>query len=130
MTNTNRTTGSTANDVHRLVGILRTVVLGRPVIDPIDKSAPRGTQIRRIAAHNALVDLAKPGEHRYCGQTGHTRAGGPCVLREGHSDADFDSEPAPERSMFGRTYTCMDVEQRDRALRYLIHSDPDPSNRA
>lgn len=112
-----------------LVADLRTI-FGRPAIDPIDASAPAGTIERRIAAHNALIDLARPGQHRYCGLKSHTRKAGPCILVEGHSPAKFDVD-RPRNAQNQATYfTCMDVEQRDRAERYLVHSEPDPERRA
>lgn len=88
-------------------------------VDPIDSAAPRGTQIRRIAAYNALFDLARPGEHRYCGMY-YSPVSGPCVLRADHQKAGYDD------ASLGH----MDAEQRDRAIRYLVHSEPDPDKRA
>lgn len=104
--------------VRNLVGAIRTIVLGRTAIDPIDASAPAGTQHKRIAAYNALHDLARPGHDRYCGYSSSALIG-PCVLREGHADSQYD-----------RAVSHMDVEARDRALRYLVHSDPNPEQRA
>lgn len=97
---------------------IRTVMLRRPAIDPIDSSAPLGTQHRRISAYNALFDLARPGRHKYCGYRAASLKG-PCVLKDGHADSKFDD-----------TTAHMDVEQRDRAVRYLVHSEPDPARRA
>jgi hypothetical protein len=95
---------------------------GRPVIDPLDASAPVGTHIRRIRAYNALMDLAVVGRDRICGKTPQHSPGtaGPCVLREGHAAPEYDDH-YPDH---------MDAEQRDRAERYLTHSDPDPDRRA
>lgn len=101
---------------------------GRPIIDPVDASAQLGTQRRRIKAHNALLDLARPGTDRFCGYEEESRTplrggratAGPCVLKEGHHEPGYDTD-------FPRH---MDAEQRDRAERYLTHSDPDPARRA
>lgn len=128
MTDTSKTTNVQA--VRTLVGVLRTAVFGNIAIDPIDTSAPSGTQVRRIAAYNALHDLAKAGRDRYCGRTDATKAGGPCILRDNHSPATFDVRRRGDQNNIESHYTCMDPEQRDRALRYLVHSEPDPNRRA
>ncbi len=120
MTDNTRTAkpGETAKQVRQLVAVLRTAFSGTIAVDPVDKDAPVGTQIRRIAAYNALHDLAKPGRDRYCGARMSAMAG-PCILRDGHTDAAFDE-----------TCAHMDASQRERALRYLVHSEPDPAKRA
>jgi hypothetical protein len=116
VTNSTPTTGQA---VRLLATALRVTVLGRAAIDPIDANAPAGTQGRRIAAHNALLDLAKPGRDRFCGYTADSALTGPCILVDGHRNATFDDST-----------THMDAKQRDRAIRYLVHSDPDPKQRA
>jgi hypothetical protein len=111
------TSPQTAKAVKDMVGILRTMFTGTVAIDPVDKDAPAGTQRRRVAAYNALQDLAKPGRDRYCGFAGS--GGSPCVLRVNHHDSRFDD-----------TTVHMTAEQRERAFRYLTHSNPDPAQRA
>lgn len=102
--------------VARNVAELRTRA-NRPIYDPFDANAPRGTVARRILAHNALIDVAVPGTDRICGiDVGP----GPCVLREGHVFPRYDDDHPNH----------MDAEQRDRAERYLSHSDPNPDTRA
>ena len=93
-------------------------------IDPFDAKVP-GTVRRRIKAHNALLDIARIGRDKICGEQG-TRVGntdsylhGPCILKAGH-----------ESSRFVDNWDHMDAEIRDRAFRYLAHSDPDPATRA
>jgi hypothetical protein len=131
MTDTKTPNPSTAAQVKQLVGLIKTAVLGRVAIDPIDKDAPFGTQIRRIAAYNALQDLAKPGADRFCGSTRHTRGGQPCVLRDGHLPSQFDATFHPGTSTVDTNdYRCLSADGRERALRYLVHSDPDPDKRA
>lgn len=114
----------TRDRVAEQVGIRRTAV-GRPAVSPFDDKAPVGTVRRRIAAHNALLDVAQPGRDRICGieEESYGNAavsGGPCVLKEGHHRPGYDDS-------FPRH---MDAEQMHRAERYLIHSDPDPKTRA
>jgi hypothetical protein len=100
--------------VHRL----RTGTFSLHTVDPISATAPKGTQVRRIAAYNALMDLAVPGRDKYCGTVGLML--GPCVLKQDHEAPMYDDGASLH----------MDVEQRDRALRYLVHSDPDATKRA
>lgn len=92
----------------------------RPVIDPLDKSAPPGTIRRRIDAYNALRELAVAGRDRYCGAPlsgfGMDQV---CILKDGHRPSLYD----PSTPHMG-------VEMRDRAERYLVHSEPDPARRA
>ena len=104
--------------LNTLIDDLRTA-FGHPPIDPFDASAPRGTVERRIAAHNALMDVAKPGRDRICGASSGSVNDTPCVLRQDHAPALFDDR-----------WSHMGVEQRDRARRYLVHSEPDPARRA
>lgn len=106
-----------AKTVKALVGMTRTVVFGRVMIDPIDANAPVGTQVRLIKAYNSLHDLAEPGTDRFCG----LREGeqGPCVLKENHPPSLYDD---------GLRH--MDATQRETALRYLTRSNPDPAKRA
>lgn len=94
-------------------------LFGQPVIDPLDKSAPPGTLARRIHAYNALRDLAKPGRDWYCADE-RTDDGTPCILRHDHRNARFN--------VSGNQH--MTVADRDRARRYLVHSEPDPEHRA
>jgi len=110
--------GDTTKQLKQLVGLIRTAFTGDVAVDPLDKDAPLGTQHRRIAAYNALHDLAKPGRDRFCG-TRTSAMTGPCVLRDDHKPSEFDD-----------VASHMDAEQRERALRYLVHSDPDPAKRA
>lgn len=94
-------------------------LFGQPVIDPLDKSAPPGTLGRRVHAYNALRTLAKPGRDRYCASE-DTDDGTLCVLTELHPDNRFNTSGNPH----------MTVADRDRARRYLVHSEPDPERRA
>lgn len=90
---------------------------GLPAVDPFDKNAPAGTVRRRIRAHNMLLEIAVPGQDRICGaDAGNSN----CVLVAGHNPPYYDD---------AETHHC-DPEQRDRAIRFLIHSHPDPRQRA
>jgi hypothetical protein len=99
--------------------------LGQPRISPIDPNVSPKAQRTRIAAHNMILSEAKPFADRICGQRptgihGENVLAGPCVLREGHVN---DGYPG--------TYDGhADAETVARAKRYLIHSEPDPAQRA
>jgi hypothetical protein len=102
------------NTLVTLIDGLRTRA-GMPKISPIDADAAPGTQRRRIAAHNALLDVATPFKDRICGQDTNGR---PCILKDGHKPSEYD------------TTSHLNAEGRERAMRYLVHSEPDPAKRA
>jgi hypothetical protein len=107
-----------ARDLESLATAIRVDTLALGMIDPISGTAPVGTQVRRVAAYNTLMDLAVIGRHRFCAKVAEPGMG-PCVLRADHDHATY--QPG---------VTHMDAEQRDRAIRYLVHSEPDPERRA
>lgn len=85
---------------------------GQPTTDPIVSSDPSATTAERIAAHNALLDLANPGRDYYCGKRSRDSLHGPCILKDGHRPVIFDPH---------RTWSCMDATGREQAQRFLIH---------
>lgn len=119
------TTPRSSNDSTAAKVAANRAATGRPIVSPFDKDAPVGTTRRRIKAHNALLDVAVIGVDRICGieeesQADGSTTSGPCVLREGHRSPWYDNQYPYH----------MDAEQRDRAERYLVHSEPDPDKRA
>jgi len=102
---------------------------GQPRIGPIDPNAPIGTQRQRIAAHNTILDAARPFEDRICGAEGYNvKTGeplhGPCVLKADHVSSDWRD------TQNGSGDGHVDAACLARAKRYLVHSEPDKAKRA
>lgn len=115
----------------RLAQLLDTLndAAGAPRISPVDPKAPVGTQRQRIAAHNTILDEAKPFADRICGDEGYNARNGravhgPCVLKLGHTPSDY--RDTANDSSDGH----VDAATLHRAKRYLIHSEPDAGKRA